>query len=88
MHDAVYVVLLLGIFFFAVLIITNQGYNLDSIKRKEVGDGQHGTARFANKKDIHDAYKVVKFEPDKWRKGMNLPDLQGIIVGCYGENPT
>ncbi len=88
MHDTMYVILLLGLFLFAILFITNQNYNLDSIKRKEVGDGQHGTARFANKKDIRDAYKVVKFEPDKWRKGRNLPDLQGIIVGCYGENPT
>lgn len=88
MHDAVYVIMILGLFMIVVLFLTSQNYNLDSIKRKEVGDGQHGTARFANKKDIHDVYKVVKFEPEKWRKGMNLPDLQGIIVGCYGENPT
>ena len=26
--------------------------NLDNIKSKTVGDGQHGTARWANKKEI------------------------------------
>ena len=27
-------------------------YNLNNIKSKTVGDGQHGTARWANKADI------------------------------------
>lgn len=88
MHDAIYVILLLGVFMFAILLITSQNYNLDSIKRKQVGDGQHGTARFADKKDINEAYKVVKYTPELWRQGKNLPTEQGIIVGCYGENPT
>lgn len=66
-------------------------YNLNNIKSKTVGDGQHGTARFATKKEIEKTYKHVRFEPKKWRSfyktyegnehnPLKLP--QGIIVGC------
>ena len=35
-------------------------YNLNNIKSKTVGDGQHGTARFADKREIRKTYKQVK----------------------------
>jgi len=57
-------------------------YNLNNIKSKTVGDGQHGTARFATKAEIRKIYKHVTFDPQSWRRGKNLPDTQGIIVGC------
>lgn len=31
-------------------------YNLNNIKSKTVGDGQHGTARWANKGEIRKTY--------------------------------
>lgn len=43
-------------------------YNLNSIKSKTVGDGQHGTARWATKSEIHKTYKHIPFTPEKWRK--------------------
>ncbi len=43
-------------------------YNLNSIKSKTVGDGQHGTARWARKSEIKKIYKHIPFTPDKWRK--------------------
>lgn len=43
-------------------------YNLNSIKSKTVGDGQHGTARWATKSEIHKAYRHIPFTPNKWRK--------------------
>lgn len=53
-----------------------------NIKSKTVGDGQHGTARFATKKEIYEAFANVKYTPDIWRKN-NPKDLpQGIILGC------
>lgn len=58
-------------------------YNLNNIKSKTVGDGQHGTARFATKAEIRKVYKQVPFTPELWReqaKSNALP--QGIIVGC------
>ena len=61
-------------------------YNLNNIKSKTVGDGQHGTARFASKSEIRRTYKQVPFTPDLWREKAKknvLPELpQGIIVGC------
>ena len=59
-------------------------YNLNNIKAKTVGDGQHGTARWARKEEIRKAYKHIDFTPEDWRQGKNLPKVtdQGIIVGC------
>ena len=59
-------------------------YTLNGIKSKTVGDGQHGTARFATKKEILNTYKHIPFNVSDWRKGKNLPTEQGIIVGCKG----
>ena len=68
-------------------------YNLNGIKSKTVGDGQHGTARFATKSEIRRTYRQVPFTPGAWRrqaKKNQPPKLpQGIIVGCKnkgGEN--
>ena len=43
-------------------------YNLNNIKSKTVGDGQHGTARWANKAEIQNTYHHIPFTPKKWRK--------------------
>lgn len=43
-------------------------YNLNHIKSKTVGDGQHGTARWATKSEIRRTYKLIPFTPDKWRE--------------------
>ena len=59
-------------------------YNLNNIKAKTVGDGQHGTARWARKEEIKKAYHHVAYTPELWRQGKNRPDAekQGIVVGC------
>ncbi|AEY67555.1 VirD4-like conjugal transfer protein, CD1115 family [Clostridium sp. BNL1100] len=56
-------------------------YTLNGIKSRTVGDGQHGTARWARKQEIKKTYNEVPYEPEKWRKGENLPKAQGLIVG-------
>ncbi len=43
-------------------------YNLNNIKSKTVGDGQHGTARWATKSEIRKTYEHIPFTPEKWRK--------------------
>lgn len=43
-------------------------YNLNNIKSKTVGDGQHGTARWANKAEIRKTYRHIPFTPKKWCK--------------------
>ncbi len=72
-------------------------YNLNHIKSKTVGDGQHGTARWANKGEIKRTYEHIPYTPDKWReqaknkqqptfskKKKEEPLPQGIVVGCKG----
>ncbi len=59
--------------------------NLDNIKSKTVGDGQHGTARWADNKEISQAYKRVPFRVGEWRSGKNLPKEQGLVLGCTGK---
>lgn len=56
-------------------------YSLN-IKAKTVGHGQHGTARWATKREIRRTYLHIPFEPELWRKGEHLPKEQGIVVGC------
>ena len=71
-------VFLLAVSFFS------QRYSLNSIKSKTVGDGQHGTARWATPKEIRGTYHVVPFRPRRWRKGIDLPQKQGVILGSMG----
>ena len=58
--------------------------SLDHIKSKTVGDGQHGTARWATRKEISQTYTFVPFTPEAWRKGESLPKKQGLVLGCQG----
>lgn len=75
----------------------SQKHNLNSIKDKTVGNGQHGTARWATKQEIHRTYHHVPFTPEAWRaaaregqqptvSGKPLP--QGIVLGCQGGRKT
>lgn len=81
-----------AIFFAIVIAIINNGsndYSLNGIKGKTVGNGQHGTAKFADKKEIRDTYRHIPFEPEKWRTNEKIrPKTQGLIVGCKGEIGT
>ncbi len=43
-------------------------YSLNNIKSKTVGDGQHGTARWANVGEIKKYYRHVPYTPQKWRE--------------------
>ncbi len=65
----------------------SQNYSLN-IKDKTVGNGQHGTARWATGREINRTYKQIPFEPDEWRKGKNLPKEQGLIVGCKSKGKS
>ena len=62
----------------------SQRYSLNNIKSKTVGDGQHGTAHWATPKEIRGTYHVVPFRPRRWRKGIDLPQEQGVILGSMG----
>ena len=59
--------------------------SLDSIKSKPVGDGQHGTARWATPQEISKTFACVPFKPTEWRQGKELPRAQGLVLGSQGK---
>ena len=58
--------------------------SLNSIKSKPVGDGQHGTARWAAPAEIGKTFHRVPFHPARWRRGEDLPQVQGLVLGSQG----
>ena len=67
------------------LSMMSHHYTLGNIKSRTVGDGQHGTARWATDKEIKQTYAHVPFKVREWRRGQNLPKEQGLILGCKGQ---
>ena len=65
----------------AIAAFSSRG-SLDSIKSKTVGDGQHGTARWATQGEIKKTFRSVPFQTALWRKGERLPGAQGLVLGC------
>lgn len=77
----------------SITVLANM-YSLNRIKSRTVGDGQHGTARWASKSEVKRTYQQIPFTPERWRKqaqeggAATMPDgkalPQGIVVGCAG----
>ena len=63
------------------LAYLSHNYSLDRIKSRTVGDGQHGTARWATPTEVKRTYTHVPFDVANWRKGLDLPTVQGVILG-------
>jgi type IV secretion system protein VirD4 len=74
------------VIFVAFVIVANilDSKSLNGIKAKTVGNGQHGTARWATKSEVKRTFSSLPFEPKLWRQGKNLPKVQGTVVGCRG----
>ena len=78
-----------GVFLLIAIVAHTSGQgNLDHIKSKTVGDGQHGTARWATKKEIQQTFKHIPFRPEAWRKGKDLPTDQGLVLGVWAAVQT
>ena len=69
------------VLFIVLLSVLTNNYSLNGIKSKTVGDGQHGTARWATTQEIKKSYASVPFDVASWRAGKNLPEVQGMILG-------
>ena len=67
------------------LATSKSGSGSLNIKSKTVGDGQHGTARWATPKEISQTYTRVVFNVPEWRQGKGLPKAQGLILGSTGK---
>ena len=70
---------------FGGISVLSNNYTLNGIKSRTVGDGQHGTARWATGKEIQQTYSHVSFQVQKWRRGENLPTQQGLVLGSTGK---
>ena len=98
--NGVYLLILAAGAMVGLLIFINfatQRHNLNSIKDKTVGNGQHGTARWATGQEVKRTFHHVPFTPEIWRQnaregksttanGQPLP--QGIVLGCKGGKNT
>ena len=84
------ILILLSAAFIGFVILANvlDNKSINGIKSKKVGDGQYGTARWATKPEIRRTFSFLPFEPQKWRKGENLPTIQGTVIGCRGKTNT
>ncbi len=71
------VVMALMISFLGIITMVSHIYNLNGIKSKTVGDGQHGTSRWATGSELKRTYQFVRFTPKKWRD-----------QAAHGETPT
>lgn len=88
MNASIWILIAAGAAMFLViggLSMMSHHYTLGNIKSRTVGDGQHGTARWATDKEIKQTYAHVPFKVREWRKGQNLPTEQGLILGCKGQ---
>ena len=69
------------VLFIVLLSVLTSNYSLNGIKSKTVGDGQHGTARWATAQEVKKTFATVPFDVTSWREGKNLPKVQGLILG-------
>ena len=69
------------VLFIVLLSVLTNNYSLNGIKSKTVGDGQHGTARWATTQEVKKTFANVPFDVASWRAGKNLPEVQGLILG-------
>ena len=69
------------VLFIVLLSALTNNYSLNGIKSKTVGDGQHGTARWATTQEVKKSFANVPFDVASWRAGKNLPEVQGLILG-------
>lgn len=71
------IVMVIMMSFIGIVTMAGHIYNLNGIKSKTVGDGQHGNSRWATKSELKRTYRFIPFTPKKWREQAR-----------YGEEPT
>ncbi|MCH5324293.1 MAG: type IV secretory system conjugative DNA transfer family protein [Eubacterium sp.] len=76
------VVLVMAFIVILCFAIWNDNFSIDRIKARRVGDGQYGTSQWADKAEIRNNLQLIPYQPQLWRMGACLPDVQGIIIGC------
>ena len=63
-----------GLAIILVAVVYNHMHGSLDIKAKTVGDGQYGKGHWATQKEKDEAFQIIPFEPERWRKGQHLPN--------------
>ena len=74
-----------GLLIMTIIELCSNGFSLNKIKQHKVGDGQHGTASFASKRELRQTLLEIPYTPKLWRQGKNLPNQPGLVVSL---NPS
>ena len=83
--EQIILLIICGVAFALLGFVAYMGGNHNlNIKSKTVGDGQHGSARWATLREIEQTFHNTIFVSPLWRRGEALPAEQGIVVGCTG----
>ena len=69
------------VLFIVLLSALTNNCSLNGIKSKTVGDGQHGTARWATTQEVKKSFAHVPFDVASWRAGKRRPTVQGLVLG-------
>ena len=69
------------VLFIVLLSALTNNCSLNGIKSKTVGDGQHGTARWATTQEVKKTFANVPFDVASWRAGKRRPTVQGLVLG-------
>lgn len=74
--------ILIGAALLALFIFTEIGhsYSINKIKRKTVGDGQHGTARYATTAEIHNHIRLSPTAPSNGGRGLTAPQRKDFFL--------
>ena len=81
-----YIPLICASLLLALFLVTKLlgGKSLNRIKARTVGHGQHGSARWATRREIKSYYTMVPYEPQKWRTQPDLrPTKAGFVLGSF-----
>ena len=78
--EAIVILSLIGLGLVIIAFVSNRNYNLNNIQSKRVGQGQHGTARFATSQEVKKTYRSIPYNPEFWRKKSVKKPSQGVIV--------
>ena len=62
-----------------------QKHDLNGIKDKTVGNGQHGTARWATRQEVKQTYHHVPYTPNQWRQAAKEGKQHSITNGTMAK---
>lgn len=77
----------LGLIIFAA--VSNHLHGSLNIEAKTVGNGQLGHGRWSTKKEEKETYQEIPYEPERWRKGKQLPtNISAATIVGFIQQPT